>query len=87
MQLNTGKSQFGMVGMLKDIVAKEGVGRLYKGIAAPFAMEAPKRATKCESQARVGRSSEADVVCDLVADQSLRMRSGGMCLPRNRRSR
>lgn len=37
--------------MLKDIVAKEGVGRLYKGIAAPFAMEAPKRATKCESQA------------------------------------
>lgn len=49
MQLNTGKSQFGMIGMLKDIVAKEGVGRLYKGIAAPFAMEAPKRATKCES--------------------------------------
>jgi len=48
MQLNTGKSQFGMVGMLKDIVAKEGVARLYRGILAPFAMEAPKRATKCE---------------------------------------
>lgn len=48
MQLNTGKSQFGMIGMLKDIVAKEGVGRLYRGILAPFAMEAPKRATKCE---------------------------------------
>lgn len=47
--------------MLKDIVAKEGVGRLYRGILAPFAMEAPKRATKCESRrplsiSRVGLS-------------------------------
>ncbi|KAG7532284.1 hypothetical protein FFLO_03679 [Filobasidium floriforme] len=51
MQLNTGKSQFGMIGMLKDIVAKEGVGRLYRGILAPFAMEAPKRATKFAANA------------------------------------
>lgn len=49
MQLSTGKDKLGMIGMMKDIIAKEGVGRLYRGILPPLCMEAPKRATKCES--------------------------------------
>jgi len=45
MQLDTGKSQ-GLVRSFKAIVAQEGFGRLYKGLAAPLMLEAPKRATK-----------------------------------------
>lgn len=36
----------GVVNCLKQIVAKEGASRLYKGISSPVLMEAPKRATK-----------------------------------------
>lgn len=46
MQLTKGKSEMGMIGMFKDIVAKEGFSRLYRGILPPLMLEAPKRATK-----------------------------------------
>lgn len=46
MQLEKGKGQLGMVGMFKDIVAKEGFSRLYRGIVPPLMLEAPKRAVK-----------------------------------------
>ena len=36
----------GMVDCFRKIIAKEGPGRLYRGITAPILMEAPKRATK-----------------------------------------
>ena len=36
----------GVVDCIKQIVAKEGASRLYKGISSPVLMEAPKRATK-----------------------------------------
>ncbi|CUS20433.1 LAQU0S01e06480g1_1 [Lachancea quebecensis] len=36
----------GITDCLKQIVAKEGASRLYKGISSPVLMEAPKRATK-----------------------------------------
>lgn len=45
MQLEAGKSQ-GMVKILSDIARKEGFARLYRGLAAPLTMEAPKRAVK-----------------------------------------
>jgi len=45
MQLDTGKSQ-GLVGSFRSIIAQEGFGRLYRGLAAPLLLEAPKRATK-----------------------------------------
>ncbi|KAG9007116.1 hypothetical protein FRB90_009547, partial [Tulasnella sp. 427] len=44
-QLDTGKSD-GMVTVLRKIVAEEGFGRLYRGLAAPLMLEAPKRAVK-----------------------------------------
>ncbi|KAG9029035.1 hypothetical protein FRB95_005811 [Tulasnella sp. JGI-2019a] len=47
-QLETGKSQ-GMVTVLRRIVAEEGFGRLYRGLAAPLMLEAPKRAVKFAS--------------------------------------
>ncbi|KAF8507690.1 mitochondrial carrier [Hysterangium stoloniferum] len=46
MQLETGKSTVGLVGSLRAIVAQEGFGRLYRGLAAPLMLEAPKRAVK-----------------------------------------
>jgi len=46
MQLEKGKGQFGMIGMFKDIIAKEGFSRLYRGIVPPLMLEAPKRAVK-----------------------------------------
>ncbi|KAL7423215.1 hypothetical protein Q5752_002515 [Cryptotrichosporon argae] len=44
-QLATGKAE-GMVQTFKDIIAKEGTSRLYRGILSPLMMEAPKRAVK-----------------------------------------
>ncbi|KAF8200221.1 mitochondrial carrier domain-containing protein [Pholiota molesta] len=46
MQLETGKSQFGLVGTFKNIVKQEGAGRLYRGLVPPLMLEAPKRAVK-----------------------------------------
>jgi len=50
-QLQTGKgvgedAYTGMLDCFRKIIAKEGPGRLYRGITAPILMEAPKRATK-----------------------------------------
>jgi len=50
-QLQTGKgsgadSYNGMVDCFRKIIRNEGFSRLYRGIAAPIMMEAPKRATK-----------------------------------------
>ncbi|AGO11360.1 AaceriACR109Wp [[Ashbya] aceris (nom. inval.)] len=45
-QGGAGPHYTGVVDCLKQIVAREGVGRLYKGISSPILMEAPKRATK-----------------------------------------
>ncbi|KAF8883885.1 mitochondrial carrier domain-containing protein [Gymnopilus junonius] len=45
-QLETGKSQYGLVGTFKNIVKQEGVGRLYRGLVPPLMLEAPKRAVK-----------------------------------------
>lgn len=42
----SGPQYSGVVDCLKQIVAKEGASRLYKGISSPVLMEAPKRATK-----------------------------------------
>ena len=36
----------GMLDCFRKIIAREGAGRLYRGITAPILMEAPKRATK-----------------------------------------
>ncbi|ORZ26078.1 mitochondrial carrier domain-containing protein [Absidia repens] len=44
-QINTGASM-GIVESFKTIIAKEGPATLYRGIAAPILVEAPKRATK-----------------------------------------
>ncbi|SCW03394.1 LAFE_0G09450g1_1 [Lachancea fermentati] len=41
-----GPQYHGVVDCIKQIVAKEGASRLYKGISSPVLMEAPKRATK-----------------------------------------
>ncbi|KAJ7578006.1 mitochondrial carrier [Mycena floridula] len=46
MQLETGKSQHGLVGSLRAIVKQEGIGRLYRGLVPPLLLEAPKRAVK-----------------------------------------
>ncbi|KAJ7500780.1 mitochondrial carrier [Mycena galericulata] len=46
MQLETGKSQHGLVGSFKTIVREEGFGRLYRGLVPPLLLEAPKRAVK-----------------------------------------
>jgi len=46
MQLSVGTDKHGFLGTFKDIVAKEGPGRLYRGLVPPLLMEAPKRATK-----------------------------------------
>lgn len=46
MQLEKGKSQFGMVGMFKEIIRTQGASRLYRGIVPPLMLEAPKRAVK-----------------------------------------
>ncbi|KAF9484814.1 mitochondrial carrier [Pholiota conissans] len=48
-QLETGKSQFGLVGTFRNIVKQEGVGRLYRGLVPPLMLEAPKRAVKFAS--------------------------------------
>jgi len=32
MQLETGKSKYGLVGTFRNIIAQEGIGRLYRGI-------------------------------------------------------
>lgn len=45
MQLERGASP-SLVTSLKNIVAQEGFGRLYKGLVPPLLLEAPKRATK-----------------------------------------
>ncbi|KDQ16946.1 hypothetical protein BOTBODRAFT_30331 [Botryobasidium botryosum FD-172 SS1] len=45
MQLDTGKSQ-GLFQTFRNIMAHEGVGRLYKGLVPPLLLEAPKRAVK-----------------------------------------
>jgi len=49
MQLETGKSSLGMVGSLRAIIAQEGFGKLYRGLAPPLLLEAPKRAVKFAS--------------------------------------
>ncbi|TFY65325.1 hypothetical protein EVJ58_g2050 [Rhodofomes roseus] len=46
MQLETGKSQHGLVGSFRTIIREEGFGRLYRGLVPPLLLEAPKRATK-----------------------------------------
>ncbi|KAL5520393.1 hypothetical protein ACEPAG_9617 [Sanghuangporus baumii] len=46
MQLEQGKSSTGLIGSFKSIIKEEGVGRLYRGLAPPLMMEAPKRAVK-----------------------------------------
>jgi solute carrier family 25 2-oxodicarboxylate transporter 21 len=46
MQLETGKSKYGLVGSFKNIIAEEGFGRLYRGLVPPLLLEAPKRAVK-----------------------------------------
>lgn len=46
MQLETGKSQHGLVGSFRNIIKEEGFGRLYRGLVPPLLLEAPKRATK-----------------------------------------
>ncbi|KIM89830.1 hypothetical protein PILCRDRAFT_197120 [Piloderma croceum F 1598] len=46
MQLETGKSKYGLVGSFKTIIAEEGIGRLYRGLVPPLLLEAPKRAVK-----------------------------------------
>ncbi|KAM0747790.1 mitochondrial carrier [Meredithblackwellia eburnea MCA 4105] len=52
MQLQTGKAVAGaehyngMVDCFRKIVAKEGFGRLYRGLVPPLMLEAPKRAVK-----------------------------------------
>jgi len=46
MQLETGKSQHGLVGSFRAIIREEGFGRLYRGLVPPLLLEAPKRATK-----------------------------------------
>ncbi|KAI0724805.1 mitochondrial carrier [Fomitopsis betulina] len=46
MQLETGKSQHGLVGAFRNIIREEGFGRLYRGLVPPLLLEAPKRATK-----------------------------------------
>ncbi|EPS99256.1 hypothetical protein FOMPIDRAFT_1030957 [Fomitopsis schrenkii] len=46
MQLETGKSQHGLVGTFRSIIREEGFGRLYRGLVPPLLLEAPKRATK-----------------------------------------
>ncbi|EGW34149.1 mitochondrial 2-oxodicarboxylate carrier 1 [Spathaspora passalidarum NRRL Y-27907] len=45
-QLDSTGQYKGTLDCLKKIVKEEGFSRLYKGIAAPILMEAPKRATK-----------------------------------------
>jgi solute carrier family 25 2-oxodicarboxylate transporter 21 len=45
MQLDTGKGM-GLMGTFKNIVATQGLSRLYKGLAPPLMLEAPKRAVK-----------------------------------------
>ncbi|EJD04982.1 mitochondrial carrier [Fomitiporia mediterranea MF3/22] len=49
MQLERGKTSHGLVGSFKSIIAEEGVGRLYRGLAPPLMLEAPKRAVKFAS--------------------------------------
>lgn len=46
MQLETGKSKYGLVGTFRNIIAQEGIGRLYRGLVPPLLLEAPKRAVK-----------------------------------------
>lgn len=46
MQLETGRSQHGLVGSFKSIIKEEGAGRLYRGLVPPLLLEAPKRAVK-----------------------------------------
>ncbi|PBK60999.1 mitochondrial carrier [Armillaria solidipes] len=46
MQLETGKSQHGLIGSFKSIIKEEGAGRLYRGLVPPLLLEAPKRAVK-----------------------------------------
>ncbi|GAA5878332.1 hypothetical protein JCM8547_006235 [Rhodosporidiobolus lusitaniae] len=52
MQLQVGKAvpgaehYDGMVDCFRKIIAKEGVGRLYRGLVPPLMLEAPKRAVK-----------------------------------------
>ncbi|KAK0218962.1 mitochondrial carrier domain-containing protein [Armillaria fumosa] len=46
MQLETGKSQHGLLGTFKGIIKDEGAGRLYRGLVPPLLLEAPKRAVK-----------------------------------------
>ncbi|KZV91013.1 mitochondrial carrier [Exidia glandulosa HHB12029] len=46
MQLQVGASSLGLGGTFKTIIAEEGFGRLYRGLAAPLMLEAPKRAVK-----------------------------------------
>jgi len=45
MQLDTGRSQ-GLFQTFRNIIAQEGVSRLYKGLVPPLLLEAPKRAVK-----------------------------------------
>lgn len=42
----SGDRYHGMVDCFKKIIAKEGVGRLYRGLIPPLMLEAPKRAVK-----------------------------------------
>jgi len=46
MQLSVGTDKLGLLGTFKGIIAKEGPGRLYRGLVPPLLMEAPKRAIK-----------------------------------------
>ncbi|KZT58155.1 organic acid transporter [Calocera cornea HHB12733] len=46
LQLQSGKAEAGVVGTLRNIVVREGFGRLYRGLLPPLLMEAPKRAVK-----------------------------------------
>ncbi|KAL5498235.1 hypothetical protein ACEPAH_2375 [Sanghuangporus vaninii] len=46
MQLEQGRSSTGLIGSFKSIIKEEGVGKLYRGLAPPLMLEAPKRAVK-----------------------------------------
>ncbi|KAF9050886.1 mitochondrial carrier [Hymenopellis radicata] len=56
MQLETGKSQHGLLGSFRTIIKEEGAGRLYRGLVPPLLLEAPKRAVKFAANDFWGRT-------------------------------
>ncbi|KAF8904926.1 mitochondrial carrier domain-containing protein [Mucidula mucida] len=56
MQLETGKSQHGLLASFRTIIKEEGAGRLYRGLVPPLLLEAPKRAVKFAANDFWGRT-------------------------------